>query len=301
MKSIPVVLGPTAVGKTSVVLRLAGYLGAEIVSADSRQIFRETSIGTAKPSTTELAAVRHHFVNEKSVADYYSAGMFEREAAARISELDRISQRIVVIGGSTLYLHALMYGLDDMPDVDDSVLSLTKQELAERGAARLHDELRVLDPEAAARIDPTKAHRIVRALSVVRSTGRPMASFFTERRRSARYRVFLLDLDRVELYRRINARVDAMLQAGLLDEVRGLDAAGFDRALAPLQTIGYKELFAHLDGQPLDEAVRLIKRNSRRYAKRQMTWFRRYDDITKLSADLPPDEIAATIAAALDD
>ena len=299
MTVIPVIVGPTAVGKTAISIRVAESLGAEIISADSRQIFRELSIGTAKPSATELAAVRHHFVDERTITERYSAGIFQRDATERIDELALRGTAAVVAGGSTLYVHALLFGLNDIPDVDPAVVDSTNQELAVHGATHLHNELRILDPESAARIDPTKSHRIVRALSVVRATGRPIGTYFGDRTPSARYRVFFLELDRRELYRRIDQRVDSMLEAGLVSEVRQIATAGFDPSLQPLQSIGYKEMFEHLDGQPLDVTIRLIKRNSRRYAKRQLTWFRRYENVTRIPADRPLADIADTIMAAV--
>ncbi len=299
VEHIPVIVGPTAVGKTGVALALARHLDAEIVSADSRQLFRELNIGTAKPTADELATIRHHFVDDLALGTAFSAGQFADMAHERIAQIRDRGKRVVVVGGSTLYIHALVYGLADIPQIDDAIVAKTNQQLQEHGSDWLHAELSAVDPEGAARIDPSKSHRIVRALSVHRATGRPLASYWRPSCGNSLFRVFVLDRDRQELYSRINRRVDDMVSRGLLEEVRGLLDSGIDESLQSLQSIGYAELISHLRGErSLAEAVSLMKRNSRRYAKRQLTWFRRYTEAVWLDATAPVTTTCRSILAA---
>jgi tRNA dimethylallyltransferase len=277
---IPVLTGPTAVGKTALSLELAEAIGAEIISADSRQVYRELTIGTAKPTANELARVPHHFIDERSLDDPWTAGQFAKAANARIeSVLDR-DRTPLVVGGSTLYLHALQFGLADIPRVPHAVRASLEARLEREGAQALYEELRDVDPEAAASMDATKTQRLVRALEVYHHTGRPLTAYHRDQEQPPfDFVTVVLHRDRAKLYDRINRRVDHMMAQGLLDEVRGVMAAGVDRDAPPLRTIGYQEPFDYLNGQiSIDEMVRLIKRNSRRYAKRQLTWFRRYDE-----------------------
>lgn len=301
MTTVPIIAGPTAVGKTEIAVDVADRLGAEIISADSRQVYRELTIGTAKPTPAQRERVRHHFIDERCLDEPWSAGQFEAEARQRIALLSERGTRSVVTGGSTLYVHALMYGLADVPDLHPDVVALTNRELDTLGSARLHDALRAVDPVAAERIDPTNSHRVARALAVYRSTGRPIGSFFRGTEPDRSFRLVLLERDRAHLYDRINRRVDAMVNDGLLEEVRGLVTHGVDTAAPALRSIGYAELVEYLDGATdMDEAVRLIKRNSRRYAKRQLTWFRRYTDALRLDATLPAAVLVHRILSALD-
>ncbi|MCH7638175.1 MAG: tRNA (adenosine(37)-N6)-dimethylallyltransferase MiaA [Bacteroidetes bacterium] len=273
-----VLAGPTGVGKTALSLTIASRIGAEIVSADSRQVFRGLDIGTAKPSWNELAAVPHHFIDECNLGSLWSAGRFAEEANGRIAHIIQRGAVPLVVGGSTLYLEALVHGLADIPDSDPAIRAeLNEQVSTLEGAQNLFEELERIDPEGAETLDPTKTQRLVRALEVYRTTGEPWSSFFAQAEPPPyRYRVVVLTRLREELYARIEARVDAMLDAGLLEENRGLMDAGFKLDTNPLRTIGYQEPFAHLSGEiDYDEMVRLLKRNTRRYAKRQLTWFRR--------------------------
>jgi tRNA dimethylallyltransferase len=280
--------GPTAVGKTALSLDVAERLDAEIVSADSRQVYRELTIGTAKPTPAEQARVPHHFVGERSLGEPLTAGAFAREARARIRSIRARGRRALVVGGSTLYLHALQEGLDDIPEVDASVRDALMDRLAAEGAGALYDELRRVDPTHAATLDATKTQRLMRALEVYHGTGRPLSAYHGDGDAAAPFRFVTVVLHRARqaLYARINARVDAMLAAGLVAEVRGLLDAGVDTDAPPLRTIGYREPIARLHGA-IDRAemVRLVKRNSRRYAKRQLTWFRRYPHYLWWSAE----------------
>jgi tRNA dimethylallyltransferase len=272
--------GPTAVGKTDLSLEIAETLGAEIVSADSRQVYEELTIGTAKPGSEALDRVPHHFIGELSIDEDFSAGTFADAANDRIRAILDRGRYPLVVGGSTLYLHALQYGLADVPDVDDAVRERLEKRLEEEGPEALYAELQDVDPVQAEKNDPTKTQRVIRALEVYHGTGRPLTYYHENQPEPPfSYVTFVLHRDRQKLYDRINRRVDRMLEAGLLDEVRALMERGVDPDRPPLRTIGYREPIRHLNGEiGYEEMIRLVKRNSRRYAKRQLTWFRRYDE-----------------------
>lgn len=275
------IVGPTAVGKTALSLALAQQWEAEIISADSRQIYRELTIGTAKPTPEEQQGIPHHFIDERSLSDGpYSAGAFASDANARIRKILARGRVPIVVGGSTLYIHALQEGLADIPDVDDAVRATLEERLEEEGAEALYAELEEIDPKQAAKNDPTKTHRVMRALEVYHGTGRTLTSYYENQPEPPfTYQTLVLNRDRKRLYDRINRRVDQMLDAGLLDEVRAVMDGPANLDEPPLSTIGYREPIQFLqNAYDYDEMVRLIKRNTRRYAKRQLTWFRRYDD-----------------------
>lgn len=273
---IPVITGPTAAGKTALSIQLAKRLGADIVSFDSRQVYRGMDIGTAKPDPSELTEVRHHFVDELDPTEPFSAGAYARRAWERIAELRNEGIQVVCVGGSTLYLRALTQGIAHIPDVSDATRLAVEQRLDEEGADVLFAELRRVDPQAAATMDATKTQRLVRALSVYRETGRPLSHFHAQHESPPfGFRVVVLDRDRDELYLRINQRVDEMLEQGLIDEVRRLLDSGVPADVNAMRTIGYREPVQYLRGEiDYEEMRRLIKRNTRRYAKRQLTWFR---------------------------
>lgn len=275
MKQLVAIVGPTAVGKTAVAIQLAAALATEIISADSRQFFREMSIGTAKPSPQELALVPHHFVGSHSVTVPYNAGQFEREASQCLARLFAGKAQVVLVGGSGLYVSALCEGIDDMPTIPTDIRQQLNQRLATEGLAVLQAQLAVLDPVYYAHVDRANPARIVRALEVIAASGQPYSAFRQKTNVQRPYRIqkIGLDLPRPVLYARIEARVEAMMLAGLLAEVESL----WDfRHLSALQTVGYAELFDHLAGNiSLDAAVALIKQHTRNYAKRQLTWFRK--------------------------
>lgn len=273
-----ILTGPTAVGKTDVSLSLAEYLNAEIISADSRQIYKELTIGTAKPSDSELARVPHHFISERTLDQPFSAGAFAQEAHARIDDMLVRGRVPLIVGGSTLYLYALQFGMADIPPVDASVRQQLEERLKHEGADALYAELLHVDPAFAETLDPTKSQRLVRGLEVYHATGRPLSTYFDEQAPPPyQFRTVVLRRERDALYQRINKRVDVMLEMGLMNEVQHILGAGFSHTLNPLRTIGYQEVIAHLNGAyDYQEMVRLLKRNTRRYAKRQLTWFRRF-------------------------
>lgn len=291
-KLLTVVLGPTAVGKSAYAIKLAKATGSPIVNCDSRQIYREFRIGTAVPSDDELREAEHYLVRTHSITEHYTAGLFEMEALALLQELFRKHDRVIMCGGSGLYIDALCNGLDDFPKADLELRSSLAATLGREGLGSLVSRLREADPESFASIDLTNPQRVIRALEVTLQTGRKFSDWKTGcggADLSGKKRFFAIEkiglrMDRDRLYGRINRRVDDMMDAGLLDEVRSLDrfryVDGVLRAdlshMPALRTVGYRELFDYIDGRcDLAAAVNLIKRNTRRYAKRQLTWWGR--------------------------
>jgi tRNA dimethylallyltransferase len=269
------------VGKTTLSLKVAERLDAEIVSVDSRQVYEELTIGTAKPSPEAREHVPHHFIGERTLHEPLSAGEYADLANERIRRILDRGRCPLIVGGATLYLHALQYGLADIPDVDEAVRARLEARLEEEGKEALYEELQEVDPEQAAEMDPTKTQRVIRALEVYHGTGKPLSYYYENQPEPPfEYVTVVLNRDRKRLYDRINQRVEQMLDDGLLDEVRAvMDIDGVQLDEPPLSTIGYREPIQYLRGEiDYDEMVRLVKRNSRRYAKRQLTWFRRYDE-----------------------
>jgi tRNA dimethylallyltransferase len=290
-KYLIVVGGPTGSGKTAMAIRLAQYFQTKILSADSRQFFREMSIGTAKASPAELQEVPHHFINSLSIEQAYSVGDFERDALALLARLYQQNEIVILAGGSSLYIKALCEGLDEFPDVPEAIRASVEELYLKEGIAALQQELAQVDPLYFEQVDQANPQRLIRAISVHRASGLPFSSF---RAQQAEPRFFTpiylwLELPREELYQRINQRVDQMFNAGLEAEARSLYP---QRHLNALQTVGYQELFDYFaDEITREEAIELIKRNSRRYAKRQGTWMRR-DGFWKTFA---PDQFEAII------
>ena len=283
MHTLHIILGPTGVGKTDYALALARRVGSPVVSCDSRQVFREMRIGTARPTDAQLAEVPHYFIADRSVTEPFTAGQFELEALALLDRLFQDHETVVMAGGSGLYIDALCNGLDDFPPADPALREQLSARLREEGVAALRAELRLLDPESYAALDPANGQRIVRALEVTIATGRKFSSFKTHANKERPFAIEKTGLTRprAELYARIDARVDAMMAEGLLDEARALLP---HRALPALNTVGYKELFDYFDGKyDLAEAVRLIKRNTRHYAKKQLTWWGRDASIRRIT------------------
>ncbi len=284
-KKLIVITGPTAVGKTEACLHVARQFGIPVINADSRQLFRELKIGTAAPTEEQMAQVTHHFVGTLSIGDYYSASMYEQDVMALLTTLFRDSDYALLSGGSMMYIDAVCNGIDDIPTVDEATRTLLKRRLADEGLESLVEELHRLDPEHWAIVDRQNPRRVVHALEICLMTGKTYTSFRTATRKERPFTVVKIGLncEREELYGPINHRVDAMMSAGLLDEVKCLLPYRHENAL---NTVGYKELFSYLDGQwSLDEAVERIKGNTRRYARKQLTWFKRDERMTWFHPD----------------
>jgi len=272
-KYLIVVIGPTAVGKTATCIRLAHHFQCEIVSADSRQFYQELEIGTAKPSTDELAMATHHFINSHSIKDDISAGQYEKMALAKIEELFNNQDKVILTGGSGLYINAITDGMADIPAVDPSIRKELNERLEKEGLSVLVAELKALDPDYYNKVDKENPHRIIRALEICMGTGKPFSFYRKPGRKERPFEIVKIGLtrDREELYERINQRMDIMIGQGLFEEAKRMMPYKSHNAL---QTVGYKEIFDYLEGAyDKEEAIRLLKRNSRRYAKRQMTWF----------------------------
>ena len=278
-KTLIVITGPTAVGKTTLCMDIAKHFGIPIINADSRQIYRELKIGTARPTDEQTQAVRHYFVGSLGLDDYYSASLFEQQVLQLLDQLFQASDYALLTGGSMMYIDAVCDGIDDIPTIDDETRRLMKQRLADEGLEALCEELRRLDPEYYEIVDRQNPRRVVHALEICTMTGKTYTSF---RRRERRQRPFsivkiALNRPREELYERINCRVDQMMSDGLLEEARALYPR---RELNALNTVGYKELFDYLDGRwPLEEAIERIKGNTRRYARKQLTWYKKDEQI----------------------
>lgn len=275
LKTCIIIAGPTAVGKTSLAIQVAKALGTEIISADSRQCYKELDIGVARPSPAELSQVKHHFIASHSIAEDVSAATFETYALETAVSLFRRHNTVVMVGGTGLYIKAFTEGLDDVPGIDPAIRSSIIAAYDQHGTDWLRDQLQKQDPLFYATGEIKNPQRMMRALEVIQSTGRSIRYYQTGRRQDRPFRVIKigLDLGRTELYDRINHRVDQMMHQGLLKEVEGLSPW---RHLNALQTVGYAEIFEHLEGKiSLETAVALIKQHTRHYAKRQLTWFRR--------------------------
>ena len=276
---IVVICGPTGTGKTAAAIEIAKAIGAVIVSADSMQVYRYMDIGTAKPTPAERTAVTHHLIDVMDPDEAFDAQQYVALADSVIEDLFRRKIPVLVVGGTGLYIRALRYGLFSAPKIDPMIRSALRAEASERGFAELYDRLRVLDPQSAAALHPNDRQRILRALEVSLSTGRPFSSYLKEHGfRSERYAACVIGLyrEREALYERIDRRVDDMLENGFLQEVERLLQMGYSAGLASMQSLGYRHLVDFIDGRmSWEETVRTLKRDTRRYAKRQMTWFQK--------------------------
>ena len=296
MNTLIVLIGPTGVGKTELSLQLAKLLSSPVISADSRQIYRDIPIGTAAPTPEELQAVRHYFIGTMSLDQYYSAAQYETDVMQLTGELFKTHDTLLLTGGSMMYVDAVTKGIDDIPTVDEDVRVMLKERLATEGLDALKAELRMIDPQYYATVDQQNPKRIIHALEIYYTSGLPFSSFRKNTKKERPFRIlkFGLQRERQVLFERINRRVDQMMNDGLLDEARRV----YDkRHLNSLNTVGYKELFRYIDGEwPLDMAVERIKKNTRVYAKKQMTWFAHDPEIIWLDADnLTTEEMLTTI------
>jgi tRNA dimethylallyltransferase len=278
-KTIIAISGPTAIGKTSLAIKLASYFNTEIISVDSRQFYKEMQIGTAVPDAEELTAVKHHFIQHKSIHDPYNVGDFEKEAITRIELLFKSKDIIVLVGGSGLYMKAVLDGINEFPEIDDAVRADLQYLLQQEGIEELQKLLKKHDPDYYTKVDLQNPQRLIRALEVCIQSQKPFSFFLQKEKqpRSFKYLHLAIDAPRAIIYERINLRVDRMMQAGLLEEASKLYQW---KNLNALQTVGYKELFQYIEGKcTLEFAVAEIKKNTRRYAKRQLTWLRRDEHI----------------------
>ena len=286
-KTLLVIAGPTAIGKTAFAIELAKRYDTEIVSADSRQFYREMAIGTAKPTIAEQSEAKHHFINSHSIFDTFTAGDYEKEALALLDHLFTKHNLVIMVGGSGLFIKAVCEGFDEFPEIEPAIRNKLNQDFETNGLASLQERLKEADPSYFELVDISNPQRVIRALEVIESTGIPYSSF---RKANAKERPFNiiklgLNLPREQLYQRINQRVDNMMTDGLLEEIKQLLPY---QHLNPLNTVGYTELFDFMAGKhTLEEAISLIKQNTRRFAKRQLTWFRKDAEIVWLNAEQP--------------
>jgi tRNA dimethylallyltransferase len=296
-KTLIVIAGPTAVGKTEAAIGLAQHFNTVVVSADSRQFFREMSIGTAKPSEEELAAAKHYFIDSHSITESFSVGDYEKQAIALLDELFKTHDTVILAGGSGLYIKAVCEGFDDLPVAPPEIRGRLNSELDEHGINYLQEKLKNADPDYYHEVDLNNPQRLIRALEVFETTGKPFSSYrvATINKRPFTIIKLALNMPREVLYDRINRRVDLMVQQGLIDEVRLLLPY---RHVNALNTVGYSELFDYFDGKTdLETAIALIKQNTRRFAKRQLTWFRR--DTDTIWVDAGGDDLLTRLLTAI--
>ena len=283
-KTLITISGPTAVGKTKFSIDLAKLLNCQIISCDSRQFYKEMSIGTAIPSKKELNAVKHHYIHHKSINDTYTVKDFQKDALNKIKELFNSDEFIILVGGSGLYMDAVIYGLDDFPEIDKKVRENLNLKLNKFGIIYLQKKLQKLDPEYYSKVDLKNPRRLIRALEVCISSNKPFSSYVNKKKTKHPFKLFNIGIvmDRDKLYEKINSRVDHMLSQGLVNEVKGLiDFKNYNA----LKTVGYKELFQFIENKcTLNESIEEIKKNTRRYAKRQITWLKSKNDITYINS-----------------
>ncbi|PKP12925.1 MAG: tRNA (adenosine(37)-N6)-dimethylallyltransferase MiaA [Bacteroidetes bacterium HGW-Bacteroidetes-3] len=289
------VIGPTAIGKTALSIKLAQHFKTEIISCDSRQFFKEMSIGTAVPSAEELAATPHHFIQNISIFEPYSVGQFEKDALKKLDELFLKNNIVVMVGGSGLYTNAVLEGFDDFPEIDPEIREKLNKQIENGELKILQNQLKELDPESYNSIEIENPHRLIRALEICIGTGKPYSSFKNKDKTKRNFIPIKIGLTakRETMYRRINRRVDLILQEGLLEEAKKLYP---HKELNALQTVGYRELFDYFDGKcTLEFAIEEIKKNTRRFAKRQVTWNKKDESILWFDFETNPSEIIKKI------
>lgn len=298
-KTLISVVGATAIGKTSLAIALAKHFKTEILAADSRQFYKEMSIGTAVPSEEELQSIPHHFIQHKSVQESYSVGDFEKDALHLLETLFESKSVVILVGGSGLYIDAVTQGLDDFPKIDPEIRIRLNAQLREHGILKLQERLSKLDPNYYEQVDLDNPHRLIRALEVCLGSGQPYSSFINKEKPKRPFQVITIGIsaNREIIYERINRRVDMMLENGLLDEAKSVYRF---KELNALQTVGYKELFKYLDGEwELDFAIAEIKKNTRRFAKRQLTWFKKNENTIWVDVEDEASAIAQKVANAI--
>jgi tRNA dimethylallyltransferase len=286
-KYLIVIAGPTASGKTALAIELAKYFNAEIISADARQFFKEMNIGTAKPSEEELSAVKHHFINSHSIQDAYSVGDYEKDVISLLADYYKEKNIAILAGGSGLYIRAICEGVDKYPEVPEEIRAELQESYQQYGIEILQKELEKCDPDYFKKVDIQNPHRLIRAIEVFRASGKPFSSFQKNDKIKRPFQIIKIGLswEREKLYERINLRVDQMIENGLEEEARSLFGL---KHLNALQTVGYQELFSFFENKiSREEAISLIKQNTRNYAKRQMTWFRKESEMIWI--DMPSD------------
>lgn len=284
-KTLIIIAGPTAAGKTTLAIQIAKHLKTEIISADSRQFYREMSIGTAKPSKEELEAIPHHLIDSHSILDSFSVGDYEKEVINLLEKLFKSKDQIVLVGGSGLFINAICNGFDMLPVAEEETRAGLNKLLAEKGIGHLQEKLKKADPQYYAEVDINNPQRLIRALEVFESTGNPFSSYRTKTPKKRNFNIIKLGINptREKLYEQINFRVDQMVEHGLFEEVKGLVDY---RQLNTLNTVGYSEIFEYIDGKLSKEAaIDKIKQNTRRFAKRQITWFKKSEDMNWFKAN----------------
>lgn len=285
IKTLIVILGPTGIGKTDLSIELAQAFNTVIISSDSRQIFKELKIGTATPTDDDLAKVKHYMIGNKSILDYYSAGIYELDVLKLLTKIFKSKNTAILTGGSGMYINAVCKGIDTQPDIEPSIREQVIRQFENEGIESLRFDLQRLDPEHYKHVDLNNPQRVMKAIEICIQTGKTYTSFLTKENKNRDFNIIKIGLERnrEELYEQINRRVDIMIEEGLLEEAKQFHKY---KELNSLNTVGYKELFSYFEGEyDLDEAIRLIKRNSRRYAKRQITWFKRDNEINWFHSD----------------
>ena len=294
------IVGPTAIGKTELSLKLATYFKTEIISADSRQFFKEIPIGTASPSALELKKIPHNFIHHKSITENYNVGKFEKDAIKRIETLYKKYSILILVGGSGLYINSILKGLDIFPDVNPKVRESLNLELKIKGIKNLRKELKLVDPLTYSRTDLNNSHRIIRALEVFRESGYPYSTYLNKQKLVRDFNIINIGLeaDRTVIYDRINHRVDQMLKNGLEEEARLVYKY---KGVNALNTVGYKEMFEYFEGKlTLENTVEEIKKNSRRFAKKQLTWFKKQENINWFNYLTPFEKILSQVKYSID-
>ena len=293
------IVGPTAIGKTALSIELAQHFETEIISADSRQFFKEMQIGTAAPTSDELSSAKHHFIHHKSIKDEYNVGAFEKDALQCLEKLFQDKDAVIMVGGSGLYVDVITKGLDHFPKVGSNIREKLNKELKTKGLEDLQEQLKALDPVSYNTIAIDNPHRVIRALEICIGSEKPYSSFLNKGKEKRNFKTITVGLtaDREMIYNRINQRVNIMMQKGLLEEVKGLLDS---KDLNALNTVGYKELFNYLSGEwDLEFAASEIKKNTRRFAKRQLTWFKRNENTLWFDYNVPIEKIITQLESHL--